>query len=182
MTEKKAYALLEELAFEDGMSPEEYLERQLEAAKAKKSERFSAYPKEVSDELMAAENLKAESRAKTKKEKEKAALRQEISGFVKAFPGVNPEDIPKEVWEEVARGIPLPHAYALFLTVCAAGGDGDITGADATNAENDRRAAVISTSSGEVPAFTREEVEKMTPDKVKGNYKKILSSMKKWKF
>lgn len=96
---------------------------------------------------------------------------------------VNPEDIPKEVWDEVARGISLPHAYALFLTLSAtAGGDGDFTGADATNAENDRRAAVISASSGEIPAFTREEVEKMTPDKVKGNYKKILSSMKKWKF
>lgn len=41
------------------------------------------------------------------------ARRQDMERFLNAYPGVNAESIPKEVWGRVARGVPLVSAYAM---------------------------------------------------------------------
>lgn len=38
---------------------------------------------------------------------------QGIERFNEAYPGVNPDTIPHEVWTQVSRGIPLDTAYAM---------------------------------------------------------------------
>lgn len=41
------------------------------------------------------------------------ARRQDMERFLQAFPQVKAEAIPRQVWEQVARGMPLVSAYAM---------------------------------------------------------------------
>ena len=42
------------------------------------------------------------------------ARRQDMERFLQAFPQVKAEAIPRQVWEQVARGMPLVSAYAMY--------------------------------------------------------------------
>lgn len=51
----------------------------------------------------------AQAQAKAKQD----AFKQEITSFMKAYPGVKATDVPKEVWAQMQQGVPLVSAYAM---------------------------------------------------------------------
>lgn len=196
MTDKKLRQALEEIAGDAGLTAEEYLAFLLKEQNDKRMEKFQSYPEDVAKELTAAEKLKHDHRSAKREMAEKEAVAAEIAAFMKNFPGVPPQEIPGEVWEEVKNGVSLSHAFALALQKRGAGDSpedaqnsvlpgewpSDDAGAAARNAENAARALPLETGRFEPLSYSKEEVERMSPSAVKNNYKKILSSMKKWKF
>ncbi len=43
-----------------------------------------------------------------------SARQRDIVRFVAAYPGVRAADIPRQVWDQVSRGVPLVSAYAMY--------------------------------------------------------------------
>ena len=106
----------------------------------------------------------------------RAEMEEDISRFRTYFPDVAAKDIPEEVWAEVAQGVSLTHAYALYL---AAAGYEDAK-AQEINRVNSGRSAPVGGEAAE-EALTKEQVENMSPQAVKKNYNRILSSIKSWR-
>lgn len=135
-------------------------------------------PEEIVEELQNAKTLRKESRdAKRQKDKE-TALQSEIEAFHTFFPEVKADDIPAEVWDDVASGTDLLHAYTFWhMTEQQKGGH-----AEEVNKETAFRSASVKNGGSTEPSFSREEVEKMSPKEVSKNFKNILHSMKNWKY
>ena len=135
-------------------------------------------PEDVVAELQNAKALRKESRDNRRMMDAKNKQNEEIAAFCERFPDVRAEQIPASVWEEVAKGTDLIHAYAYYLVT-----EGKENGrADAVNRENGARSAAAQSDGSTEPSFSREEVERMSQKDVAKNYKNILHSMKKWKF
>lgn len=135
-------------------------------------------PEDVVAELEHAKILRRESRDAKRKAEAQSKQNEEIAAFCERFPDVHAEQIPAPVWEEVAAGIDLPHAYAFYLVT--EGREG--SRADEINRGNMERSAAATSDGSTEPSFSREEVERMSQKDVAKNYKNILHSMKKWKF
>lgn len=134
-------------------------------------------PEEVVAELEHAKTLRKESRDAKRKQAETEQRDKDIAAFRQQFPDLSAGEIPEEVWEEVASGMDLLHAYAFYLMTKGKKGDH----ADAVNKGNLARSAPALGEGSTEPSFTREEVERMSQKDVKKNYKNILNSMRKWK-
>lgn len=134
-------------------------------------------PAEVIAELEHAKTLRKESRAAKRAGEEETRRNKDIAAFREQFPDLSAEEIPEEVWAEVASGMDLLHAYAYYLMTKGKKGDR----ADAVNKDNLERSAPALGEGSTEPSFTREEVERMSQKDVKKNYKNILRSMSKWK-
>ncbi len=135
-------------------------------------------PEDVVAELQNAKALRKESRDAKRKAEAQSKQKEEIAAFCERFPDVRAEQIPAPVWEEVASGMDLPHAYAYYLVT-----EGKANGhADEVNRGNMERSAAAQSDGSTEPSFSREEVERMSQKDVAKNYKNILHSMKKWKF
>lgn len=135
-------------------------------------------PEDVIAELQNARQLRKESREAKRRSEQDGALQEEIAAFRERFPEVRAEDIPESVWEEVAGGMDLNHAYAFFLIAQKADGGT----ADEVNRDNSARSAAALSEGSTEPSFTREQVEGMSAKDVAKNYRNILRSMGKWKF
>jgi|GEM_PF-863193 len=134
-------------------------------------------PENVVAELEHAKTLRKESRDTKRKAEAQTKQKEEIAAFRARFPDVHAEQIPDSVWEEVANGIDLPHAYAFYLVT-----EGKQSGhAEEVNRGNMERSAAAQSDGSTEPSFTREQVERMSQKDVAKNYKNILQSMKKWK-
>lgn len=135
-------------------------------------------PEEVVAELENAKALRKENRDAKRKSESQSKRAEEIADFCERFPDVRAEQIPDAVWQEVAAGTDLTHAYALYLVT-----EGKANGhADEVNRGNTERSAAAKTDGATEPSFSREEVERMSQKDVAKNYKNILHSMKRWKF
>ena len=138
-------------------------------------------PEEVLAELESAKAMRREMRDSKRKSEEEARLREDVASFRGLFPEVKPEEIPEEVWAEVAEGMDLKHAYALYaFTGQKSGGHAEeVNRETASRAEG---AAAFAAGDGSTePSFTPEQVEKMTPKDVAKNYKSILQSFRSWR-
>lgn len=63
------------------------------------------------------EELREARRAKRELKNEQGEnerVKQDIALFCELFPNTDSGSIPNEVWEEVSKGIPLTHAFAVF--------------------------------------------------------------------
>ncbi|MGI6717454.1 MAG: hypothetical protein ACOX3X_09815 [Eubacteriales bacterium] len=184
MTDKEMIRLIGELAEDNGQTAGEYLLSLVKSANDAKMEKFKTYPEEVASQLTAAEREKQNRRKAMAEQEEKESLHSQIADFLQNFPGVSPEDVPEEVWNEVKEGVSLSHAFALWKVKsqnkAASEAEGE-QAANELNAKNTTRSLPVETERAEILDFTREDVEKMSPSAVKSNYKKILNSMKKWK-
>lgn len=49
--------------------------------------------------------------AQRQQEDAQARIDREVGAFLTAYPGVKPDQVPKEVWAEVRKGVPLLNAY-----------------------------------------------------------------------
>ena len=166
-----------DLASANGMRIDQFLET-LQDAYGDPTFDTENLPEDVVAELEQAKTLRKESRDAKKKEQDALKRKEDIAAFRKQFPEVKAEEIPDTVWEEVAGGMDLLHAYAYYLLTK----DADGGHATAVNEENSKRSAAATGDGSTEPSFTREQVEKMSRGDVKKNYKNILRSMSKWKF
>lgn len=74
----------------------------------------SNIPQEYAEEILNNRKFREQFEEKQRQEQEQAAQRKEFNEFFEAFPGVDPKNIPKEVWELNDNGIPLKFAYAEY--------------------------------------------------------------------
>lgn len=135
-------------------------------------------PEDVAAELHKARDNKKQMRRQSRIEKSKKETTAEIKRFRELFPDVSSEDIPDEVWEDVANGASLSHAYALYLV----SQENLNRHAEDVNTRNSKRGAYASSDGATEPVFTKEQVEKMSEKDIKSNYKGILKAMKNWRF
>ncbi len=173
---EKVLDVVYDLASSMGMRIGDFLER-LQADYGDPVINIEGLPEDVVAELENAKSLRKESREAKRQSEEKAKRDKDIADFRAQFPDVAAADIPEEVWAEVASGMDLLHAYAFYLMTNGRNG----TRAEAVNKGNLERSAPALGEGSTEPAFTREEVEKMSQKDVKSNFKNILRSMKKWK-
>ena len=123
----KAEIYITKKAKELGMSVDEYIDEvenyEKEQEKAKEQARLeemieSGVPEDVAKEVIATSQLRKQLQAKENelKEKEEAEQKEknknkEFEEFIKTFPDVNPDDIPREVFEN-AQESSLKQAYS----------------------------------------------------------------------
>lgn len=177
MTQKQLMETMSDLAEEEGLSLDEFV---LSVIKKKNDSLLSGaegMPEELKEQFFSAIEAKNQAKEIKRAAANEKAMRDDIAAFRSRFPDTLPESIPDSVWKEVAEGIPLSHAYALYNAV----NEGRKKNADSVNAENDGRSVPAVNDTLSAIPYTKEEVEKMTPQAVKSNYKKILSSIKNWK-
>ncbi|NLN56361.1 MAG: hypothetical protein GX148_08745 [Clostridiales bacterium] len=179
MTDKERLRIIDELAEDKGLTPEDFLLSLVKAENDSKMETFKNYPEEVAKRLTMAEKEKSEHRKAKYEQTEREYVNSQIAEFIRNFPGVSPEEIPEKVWNEVKSGVSLSHAYALWK-IREQNSPGE--NPEDINTVNSGRSLPVVNDRSEPLDFTREDVEKMSPNAIKGNYKKILNSMKRWKF
>lgn len=129
------------------------------------------------EENTTAEELLEAIKADRKTKKQSDAVSKDVEEFGKMFPEVLPTDIPDEVWEKVAEGASLPAAYALYIC----GVNKKDAKAHYVNSENERRSAPAGKEADAEQTFTPEQVEDMSAESVKKNFKNIIRSLKNWK-
>lgn len=118
-----AYELVKSYAQRNGMNVSDYLDycrRQelmgqgineqtanAQIAMEKQQLAFQSQQKELQEAQRRQEELaqKAQQRADAQK--------RDMDAFLKTYPGIKPEEIPKEVWAQVAQGQPLVSAYTM---------------------------------------------------------------------
>lgn len=166
-----------DLADAAGMRIDEFLET-LEERFGEETPLPDGIPEEIADELYAARASKKEERRKKRVAKSSEEAAEEIKRFREVFPEVAAESIPDEVWEDVAAGATLAHAYALYSV------ENELLNRHASgiNMRNSQKSAAASSDGSTEPVFTREQVEKMDGKDIKNNYKGILRAMKSWRF
>lgn len=125
----KAEKYIKQKADEMGISVDEYMDQVEEYEKQQKAEKDqerleemmeSGVPEELAKEVIATAELRRQLQQKENelKEKEEASKKKEQENkeyeeFMKNFPDVNPEDIPKEVFEEAVNS-DLSSAYMKY--------------------------------------------------------------------
>lgn len=135
-------------------------------------------PEDIVNELTTARELKKEARRQNRMKQSEDETANQIKTFREYFPEASPEEIPESVWAEVASGVPLAHAYALYIIAQ----DSMDKYAQDVNERNHRKSAPAESDGSTEPVFTKEEVEKMSGRDIKNNYKNILKAMKGWRF
>lgn len=177
ITNEQILDTIYDLADTAGMKIDAFIEK-IEEAFGDPMPSLEGVPEEIAQELLAARESKKETRKQSRKQKSDAEASAEIKRFRELFPDVNAEDIPEEVWDDVASGSTLSHAYALY-TVSQ---DSLKRYADNVNSRNSHKGAAASSDGSTEPVFTKEQVEKMSGKDVKSNYKGILKAMKSWRY
>lgn len=116
-----ALELVKTYAQRNGMDLHEYLDfcRKQDLVRSGLSEEAAAEKLGIEKERAALDAQRAEIEAekaakesKVRQEQEKAQARQkDFEAFIAAYPGIDPKDIPKEVWASVQNGESLTMAY-----------------------------------------------------------------------
>lgn len=99
-------------------------------------------------------------------------MQTELQEFLTAYPSVDLDDVPLQVWEKVKTGTTLCAAYSEY----EASRKETEKAADEANAKNSAVPGAVS-GSGKRATLTAKEVAAMTPAQVKANYAEILASM-----
>lgn len=166
-----------DLADMNGIRIDEFIDR-IEEEFGEQLPDLDGIPEEIAEELKSARASKKEMRKQSRIKKGESEAEEDIKAFRELFPEVNSDDIPEEVWEDVANGNSLSHAYSLYLV------KNDLLKkhAEGINERNSKKGATVASDGSTEPVFTKEQVEKMSGKDVKSNYKGILKAMKNWRF
>lgn len=164
-----------DLADANGLRIDEFMER-LDEEFGEQPIDTAGLPENVIAELDAARGYRAEQRKNARNAKNEAAMSEDIKRFRELFPEISADDIPESVWEEVENGVSLAHAYALYTLT----EESLKRVADGVNRRNGGIGAKAESAGSTEPAFTKEQVERMSAKDVKNNYKSILKAMKNW--
>ena len=163
MTKEQVYEAVSDLASDAGMTEDGYIASLLRQAEE--------------DRIRRTEGLDVDLAAELNESLRKTEMEEDIRRFKEYFPDVTAADIPEEVWAEVAEGVSLTHAYALYRAAISA----EDAKAQSLNRVNADRSAPLGTEGDPNTALTQEQVENMSPQAVKKNYNRILSSLKNWR-
>ncbi len=174
---EKILDVIYDLADSNGMRIDRFLEL-IEEEFGAQPISTEGLPEEIVTELENARLTAKEHKKQLRDQKKGEEMAQDIEKFREFFPDVAADSIPDSVWEEVANGIPLAYAYALYES-----NEKRINArADDVNARNGSISEMAVLSGNTEPSFTKEQVEKMSGKDVRTNYKSILKAMKNWKF
>ena len=135
-------------------------------------------PEEVITELQNARITAKEHKKQLRLQKNGELMAEDIARFRESFPDVTADDIPDSVWDEVANGVSLSHAYALHEAISSRLN----ARAEGVNERNGSVSAMAVQNGATEPTFTKEQVEKMSGKDVRSNYKSILKAMRSWRF
>jgi hypothetical protein len=177
MTNEQVLDAVYDLADEKNMKIDDYILSLQEQNESDICKNREGLPEDIINELENARTLKRENRNSKKQSEQSENIKKETERFKEVFSDVAPKDIPDSVWDDVCDGIPLQYAYALYFVTEKI--DSDYAGK--VNSENSSRAAVKTDDGETEPAFTKEQVESMSPKEISKNYKGILKSISKWK-
>lgn len=135
-------------------------------------------PEEVVTELQNARLVEKQHKKQLRDKKTNEEMSKDVSRFREIFTDVSADSIPDTVWDDVANGVPLTYAYALY----EAESNRINARAESVNARNGNIDAFAVQNGASEPVFTKEQVEKMSGRDVRTNYKSILKAMKNWRF
>lgn len=164
------YSLICELAEQAGLDVRDFVDQLY----AERSLNYgNDLPDEVVTELLESRKLRREEKDR---QNEQEKFSHDIKSFRELFPDVSADSIPAEVWEEVGNGNSLTAAYAVYQR------KNDILGARAESINKTLdKSTPVGITEGDGESFVSSgEVENMSPSEIKKNYKKILSSLRKW--
>lgn len=135
-------------------------------------------PEDVINELVEWKNSREQAKAEEEAKQQQEQKQADMKDFINAFPDVKADEIPTEVWQANANGIPLRYAYAEHALKLARAAE---TKAKA-NAENAKGSmgSIGSNGTANDGYYTKEQVNKMTSAEVARNYEKICESTRKW--
>ncbi|MDF1507626.1 hypothetical protein PZE06_05450 [Robertmurraya sp. DFI.2.37] len=113
-------SFVEELAKEQGMSPEEYIEsyRQWQEQERLNQLVQQNIPEELAQEILESRKFRETQKQQEQQKKQEEKQKEEAQEFFEYFKQVNDRDynpekdqIPQEVWQMNAQGVPLKFAY-----------------------------------------------------------------------
>ena len=113
----------------------------------------------------------------SQKEEEQRRIMAEMEDFSRLFPTTPVREIPESVWKDVASGIPLSAAYALYEKRSSM----DRLHAEEINRLNAERSAGRAGLHTPNEYYSPDEVRAMSPSEVRENFKRIRESMKRWR-
>ena len=172
LTKEQVYEAVSDLAGDAGMTADAYIASLLRQAEEEQVRKTDGLDVDLAAELNESRQLRRDSRRREREALRKSEMEEDIRRFKEYFPDITAADIPEEVWAEVAQGVSLTHAYALYRA------DAKARSLNRVNAE---RSAPLGTEGDPTDALTQEQVENMSPQAVKKNYNRILASMRNWR-
>jgi hypothetical protein len=106
-------SFVEELASENGMSVDEFLGA---FQQQKEQQRLNDLiqqniPEDLAREILENRKFREEYGTRQREQETQSKQEQEFNEFFEAFPNVKADEIPKEVWDSHAQGVPLRFAF-----------------------------------------------------------------------
>ena len=137
-------------------------------------------PEDVVNELVEWKKSREQSKAEQETKQQQEKQQQDMMDFLKEFPDVKPEDIPVEVWQANANGVPLSYAYAKHALSQARKAE-EVAKANAENAKSST-GSVSTNGNTETEFISRETFEAKKGDRgwIVKNLSKINQSRTKW--
>lgn len=138
-------------------------------------------PEDVINEIVESKKFRENYDAEQKAKEQQAQKQKDLQDFITAFPDVKPDDIPVEVWQANANGIPLRYAYADHALQLARKADA-IAKANAENAKSSTGSVSGDGAAIEPDFISYEAYEKNKNNQswVNKNFDKIMKSRAKW--
>lgn len=162
-----------------------YAEYQQALAKQEEEQRLSELLNEGISEKFATElienrKFREQYEAEQRSKQQQAQQQADLQDFISAFPSVKAEEIPTEVWQANAKGVPLRYAYAEHALKLARDAEAKLK-ANADNAKGSM-GSVSTNGNPETDYISKETFESKKGDRgwVIKNLSKINSSRAKW--
>lgn len=178
---------VERLAKKYGMDAKT-LKSELEAAaEQQRVQEFTSkgVPEDIAKEIVEAREFREQIREKETRAQSEARKAKEAADFLEAYPGVDPNSIPPDVWKDVNAGIPLVNAYAIHDNASLRARLAEMEKRLGVEAKNQESAAAstgsMSGAAPSVPGYISEEaLQRMSSQEIAKNWDKVEASMKHW--
>lgn len=181
-------SFVENLANEYNMHPEEYIQavyNQLEQQRINQLVQQNI-PEYLAKEILETRKMREKLKNDEVRQQEEARKKEDYQNFLNEYPDIEPNTIPKDVWDMVANGKSLLDAYRYHENKTLKEQLAKVSQQEKAKQVNQQNAEISPgsvTGQGETDTgfFSKAQVESMSPSDVKRNYNKIMQSMKFWK-
>lgn len=138
-------------------------------------------PEDVVEELVESKKFREQLISEQKAKEQQIQQQKDLQDFITEFPDVKPDDIPAEVWQANAQGIPLKYAYSAHALKLAKEAEAKAK----ANAENAKGSMGSVTGDGvanetDFISYNAYEKNKTNQSWVNKNFDKIMKSRTKW--
>jgi hypothetical protein len=178
-------AFVDSQAKKYGLTADEYLRAVAEQQVADEIEQLAdekGLPEDVARELYESKKFREQYMQQQQQQTFQQKQQQMMQEFITAYPEVKAESIPQEVWQLYENGVDLVSAYARHESKLLRQQLAELKEAKKVNQENELAStgSIKGQGSPQNLTFTREQVERMTPEQAYKNYNQIIESMKNW--